>query len=277
LETATCSTTDATFPRHLLKGKVALVAGASSGINFAIARRLAAAGARVAILSRSADRIEAAARVIEADGHEVLARAADVRDFDAVAAVFAETAQRFGPVDIVVSGAAGNFHAPAAHLSANGFKTVIDIDLIGNFNVLRASFDHLRKPGASLISITAPGAEVPGMFQVHANAAKAGINMTVRCLAMEWGPAGVRVNALSPGPITGTPGMAKLAASPEREQAMTARLPLRRYGGFDDITDAALFLASDLSRYVTGTVLDCDGGMRLGDASADALSPLPRA
>ncbi|MCY1512202.1 putative 2,4-dienoyl-CoA reductase [compost metagenome] len=263
------------FAPNLLAGKTALVAGASSGINLAIAQRLARAGARVAILSRSPERIEAAAQGFRRDGHEVLARAADVRDYAGVAAVMEETHQHFGPLDIVVSGAAGNFHAPAAHLSANGFKTVADIDLLGNFNVLRASFDHLRKPGASLLSISAPGAQVAGMFQVHANAAKAGIDMTVRCLAMEWGPAGVRVNALSPGPICGTPGMTKLAASPEREQVMKARLPLRRYGDLDDITNAALFLASDLSRYVTGTVLDCDGGMRLGDASADALSPLP--
>jgi len=266
----------ARFPDQLLRDKVALVAGASSGINLAIARRLAAAGARVAILSRNAERIEAAAGLIEADGHTVLARAADVRDYESVSNVFSETVSKWGPVDVVVSGAAGNFHAPASQLSANGFKTVIDIDLIGNFNVLRASFEHLRKPGASLISITAPGAEVPSMFQVHANAAKAGINMTVRCLAMEWGPAGVRVNALSPGPIADTPGMAKLAASPEREQAIKSRLPLRRYGSHEEITDAALFLASDLSRYMTGTIIDCDGGMRLGDASADALSAVER-
>jgi len=263
------------FPHDLLRGKVAVVAGASSGINLAIARRLASVGAHLAILSRSEERIAAAAG-LEADGYMVLARAADVRDYDAVEGVFRAAKERFGPVDIVVSGAAGNFHAPAAGLSANGFKTVIDIDLIGNFNVLRASFDHLRKPGASLLSITAPGGAAPGLFQVHANSAKAGINMTVQCLAMEWGPAGVRVNALSPGPIAGTPGMAKLAAAPERERMLKARLPLRDYGSLNDITGAALFLASDLSRYVTGTILDCDGGMRLGDASADALSPLPR-
>jgi NAD(P)-dependent dehydrogenase (short-subunit alcohol dehydrogenase family) len=264
------------FPPNLLQGKVALVAGASSGINLAIARRLAAAGARVAILSRSEERIAAAAGTLEADGHAVLARAADVRDYEAVEAVFRATVERFGPVDIVVSGAAGNFHAPAAGLSANGFKTVIDIDLIGNFNVLRASFDHVRKPGASLISVTAPGGSVPSLFQVHANSAKAGINMTVQCLAMEWGPAGIRVNALSPGPIAGTPGMAKLAANAERERVLKSRLPLRDYGSLDDITGAALFLASDLSRYVTGSIMDCDGGMRLGDASGDALAPMPR-
>lgn len=264
------------FVPGALAGKVVLVAGGSSGINLGIAQHFARAGAKLAILSRSAERVAAAAKTISDEGHAVLGRAADVRDFDAIDAVFRETVETFGKVDVVISGAAGNFHAAAINLSANGFKTVIDIDLIGNFNVLRASFDHLRKPGASLLSITAPGGSVPGLFQVHANSAKAGINMTVQCLAMEWGPAGVRVNALSPGPIAGTPGMAKLAASPERERALKGRLPLREYGSYDDITDAALFLVSDLSRYMTGTILDCDGGMRLGDASADALALMPR-
>lgn len=261
------------FSPDLLEGKIAVVSGASSGINLGIARRLAQAGAKVAIFSRSEERIAAAARTLDRPESDLLARAADVRDYAAVESVFEEVVRRFGAVDIVVSGAAGNFHAPAASLSANGFKTVIDIDLIGNFNVLRASFPHLRKPGASLISISAPGASVPGMFQVHANAAKAGINMTVKCLAMEWGPAGIRVNAISPGPIADTPGMDKLGADAGYEQAMKARLPLRDYGSLDDIGDAALYLASGLSRYVTGTILDCDGGYRLGDAARDALQP----
>ncbi|ABF12368.1 putative 2,4-dienoyl-CoA reductase (NADPH) (plasmid) [Cupriavidus metallidurans CH34] len=185
--------------------------------------------------------------------------------------MFKEASERFGLIDVVVSGAAGNFHAPAASLSANGFKTVVDIDLIGNFNVLRASFPFLRTPGASLMSITAPGGTHPSVFQVHANSAKAGINMTVKCLAMEWGPAGIRVNAISPGPISGTTGMAKLAASPEREQQIKARLPLREYGSIRDIADTALFLASDNAKYITGAIIDCDGGSGLGDASADAL------
>ncbi|MEP7296646.1 MAG: SDR family oxidoreductase, partial [Burkholderiales bacterium] len=194
--------------------------------------------------------------------------------FDAVEAVFKEAVATFGPVDIVVSGAAGNFPAAAINLSANAFKTVVDIDLIGNFNVLRASFAHLNKPGASLMSITAPGGTHPSVFQVHANAAKAGINMTVKCLAMEWGPAGVRVNAISPGPIAGTVGMAKLA-TPERERQIKQRLPLRDYGELRDIADTALFLASDAAKYITGAIIDCDGGHGLGDASADALSAPP--
>lgn len=272
-----CVAGTGTFTAHLLQGKVAVVAGASGGINLGIAQALAAAGAAVAVLSRDAARIEAAARSITDAGGRAIGRAADVRDFDAVDAVFRAAVDSFGPVDIVVSGAAGNFHAPAAQLSANGFKTVIDIDLIGSFNVLRASFPHLRKPGASLLSITAPGAVRPTMFQVHANAAKAGINMMTRCLAMEWGPAGVRVNAISPGPIAGTEGMARLAPTPQREAAIKSRLALRDYGRIDDIAQAVLFLCSDAARYVTGTILDCDGGSVLGDASGDALAvPPPR-
>jgi NAD(P)-dependent dehydrogenase (short-subunit alcohol dehydrogenase family) len=264
-----------TFAPDLLRGKVAVVAGASGGINLGIAQALAQAGCAVVVLSRDQGRIDAAARSIVALGGRALGCAADVRDFDAVDAVFRTAVQAFGPVDIVVSGAAGNFHAPAAHLSANGFKTVIDIDLIGGFNVLRASFPHLRKPGAALLSVTAPGAVRPSLFQVHANAAKAGINMMTQCLAMEWGPAGVRVNAVSPGPIAGTEGMARLASTPEREQAVKSRLALRDYGRIEDIAQTALFLCSDAARYITGSIVDCDGGSVLGDASGDALSAPP--
>lgn len=264
------------FREQVLEGKVAVVAGASSGINLGIAQHLCRAGAKVAILSRSAERIEKAARSVSEDPARCFGFAADVRDYDAVSAFFAEVASRFGPIDIVVSGAAGNFHAPAAHLSANGFRTVIEIDLIGTFNVLRASFDHLRRPGASLMSITAPGGSHPSMFQSHANSAKAGINMLTKCLAMEWGPGGIRVNAISPGPITGTEGMARLAASPEREALLKSRLALRDYGSKRDIADVVLFLSSDNARYITGTVIDCDGGNALGDASGDALAPTAR-
>lgn len=271
------TTPDDVFAPDALKGKVALLAGASSGINLGIARRFARAGAKVALLSRSPERIAAAGRSIADEGSPVLARAADVRDFDAIDAVFRETVEAFGKVDIVVSGAAGNFHAAAAHLSPNGFRTVIEIDLIGNFNVLRASYPYLNAPGASLISITAPGGTHPSMFQVHANSAKAGINMMTRCLAMEWGPAGIRVNAISPGPIAGTEGMARLAATPEREALIKKRLALRDYGTLRDIADTALFLASPNARYITGAIIDCDGGAGLGDASGDALTaPPPR-
>ena len=154
---------------------------------------------------------------------------------------------------------------------ANGFKTVVDIDLIGTFNVLRASFEFLRRPGASLISITAGQAERASLFQAHVCAAKAGINMLTKCLALEWGPGGVRVNAISPGPIAETEGMARLAPTEEAEARVNGRNPLRRYGTKDEIADMAIFLSTDKAAYVNGAIIPVDGGSGAGDASGNAL------
>jgi NAD(P)-dependent dehydrogenase (short-subunit alcohol dehydrogenase family) len=254
-----------------LAGKVAFVAGASSGINLGIAQHFARAGAKVALISRSADKIAAAAKTITDEGFEAIGMAADVRDYAAVEAAMKEAADKLGKFDIVLSGAAGNFVAPALGMSANGFKTVVDIDLIGTFHVLRACFQFLNRPGASLISITAGQAVRPSLYQAHVCAAKAGINMLTKCLAMEWGPAGVRVNAISPGPIAETEGMARLAPTPEAERAVKSRVPLRDYGTKTDIAEMATFLSTDSAKYVTGSIINVDGGSELGDASGDAI------
>ena len=256
---------------QILAGKVAFVAGASSGINLGIAQRLAQQGAKVAIISRSSDKIAAAAKTITDMGFPAIGIAADVRDYAAVEAALAKTVETFGKIDIVLSGAAGNFVAPALGMSANGFKTVIDIDLIGTFNVLRACFQFLNRPGASLISITAGQGARPSMFQAHVCAAKAGINMLTQCLAMEWGPAGVRVNAISPGPIADTEGMARLAPNPGDEARIKGSVPLRGYGEKIDIAEAVVYLSTESARYITGTILEVDGGSGLGNASANAI------
>src|SRR5207247_722227 len=133
----------------LLAGKVAFIAGASSGINLGIAQHFAHAGAHVAIQSRSPEKIAAAAKTMTDEGLEAIGLAADVRDYAATEAAFRQAHERFGRIDIVISGAAGNFVAPALGMSANGFKTVIDIDLIGTFNVFRSCFEFLNRPGAS--------------------------------------------------------------------------------------------------------------------------------
>jgi NAD(P)-dependent dehydrogenase (short-subunit alcohol dehydrogenase family) len=190
-----------------------------------------------------------------------------VRDFAAVDRALAATRDRYGEIDIVLSGAAGNFLAPALGMSANAFKTVVDIDLLGTFNVLRASFQYLRRPGASLVSITAGQAVQPMLNQVHACAAKAGVNMITKCLAMEWGPHGVRVNAIAPGPIADTEGMRRLTPSPEIEAAYKRSIPLGRYGEKRDIAELAVFLASEGARYITGAIMDCDGGSILAGGS----------
>jgi NAD(P)-dependent dehydrogenase (short-subunit alcohol dehydrogenase family) len=257
-----------TFSTDLLRGKSAFVAGGTSGINLAIAKAFARHGAKVAVISRSQDKVEAAKTEI---GAGALGYSADVRDFAAVQAAITAAVEVNGPLDIVVSGAAGNFLAPASGLSANGFKTVVDIDLLGTFNVFRSAFDSAAKPGASLIAISAPQAHAPYFAQAHVCAAKAGVDMLVKCLAYEWGGAGVRVNSIIPGPIDGTEGMARLAPTPEMRAMAENATALGRFGELDDVVNLALYLASEASRYVTGAIVPVDGGQML--AGNGSLSP----
>ena len=252
------------------RNKVVFVAGGTTGINFGIAESFVAAGARVAVLSRRQDNVDAAVAQLKAKGGEAIGFAADVRAIDTLDAAFAATAAQWGPIDALISGAAGNFVAEAENLSANGFKTVIDIDLLGCFNVMKAAFPHLRKPGAAIVNISAPQSWLPTPMQIHVCAAKAGIDQVTRTAAMEWGPKGIRVNAIAPGPIEGTEGMKRLAPTPAAEQAWTDSVPLRRWGTKQEIAKVAQWLCSEDAGYVSGVILPVDGGWSLGGSSAMA-------
>ncbi len=249
-------------------GKTVFVAGGSTGINFGIARAFGVAGAKVAVLSRNPERVAAAVTQLQAEGVTALGQAADVRDYPALEQAFAMVAAEWGPLDVLISGAAGNFMAPAEALSANGFKTVVDIDLLGTFNAMRAAFPHLRAPGAAIVNITAPQSWLPTPLQIHVCAAKAGIDQVTRTAAMEWGPRGIRVNAIAPGPIADTEGMRRLAPTAAAEQAWTEGVPLRRWGQKADIAQAAMWLCSEAASYVTGAILPVDGGFSLGGSAA---------
>ena len=255
---------DDVFRPGLLAGKTAFLAGATSGINLAIAQRYAQLGARVYVISRNPAKVEAAVASL---GSEAAGRAADVREFEAVAAAMQDCADRWGPLDIVVSGAAGNFLARAADLSPKGFRTVIDIDLIGTFHVLKAAYPHLRRPGGVAINISALQSFQAAHAQVHACAAKAGIDQVMRCLALEWGAEGIRVNSIAPGPIAGTEGMARLTPTAEAEARLTRTIPLGRYGETADIADLAVFLASEAARNITGALIVSDGGQAVGSGA----------
>lgn len=245
-------------------GANVFVAGGTSGINLGIARGFAQAGARVGVLSRNPEKVEAARRLLtEAGRHQALGYAADVRNPVAVSEAIATFAAEAGPIDCLVSGAAGNFRALAANLSPNGFRTVIDIDLNGTFHVMKAAYPHLRRPGSSIINISAPQATLATEAQIHACAAKAGIDQVTRTLALEWGPEGIRVNSISPGFISGTEGLARLGPDGDEHQAaakLSRVIAMRRLGDVTDIADSAMFLASDAARYVSGVVLTVDGG-----------------
>jgi NAD(P)-dependent dehydrogenase (short-subunit alcohol dehydrogenase family) len=257
------------------KDRHVFVAGGSSGINFGIAQAFARAGAHLSVISRSQDKVDTAAQQLRALGAQALGIAADVRQPDALNAAFAAAHAKFGDIDVLVSGAAGNFLASALDMSPNAFKTVVDIDLLGSFNVARLAHAHLRKPGACVIQISAGQAFTPTAFQAHVCAAKAGVDMLTRVLALEWGAHGIRINSIVPGPIADTEGLKRLAPGDANLQAMAERVPLRRLGRIDDVARMAMFLASDWGSYITGAVLPVDGGLSVAgprDFSAAAAA-----
>jgi NAD(P)-dependent dehydrogenase (short-subunit alcohol dehydrogenase family) len=189
----------------------------------------------------------------------------------------ARTQAEIGPIDVLVAGAAGNFLCPAEELSPNGFKVVIDIDLIGSFHASRAAFSQLRERHGCIIFISAPQAYVPQAYQLHVGAAKAGVDNLMRNLAVEWGKYGIRANSIVPGSILGTEGLKRLS-SPEVDERAQQAVPLRRYGTVDEIGQAAVFLASPLAAYITGTVLPVDGGSSLVGSALwnQTVETLPR-
>ena len=253
-------------------GKRVFVFGGTSGINLGIARCFASTGADVSVASRSQEKVDAAVAELSALGSTSLGYALDVRNVDDVRDALVQHAKDAGDIDILVSGAAGNFPAFANDMSANGFKAVVDIDLLGSFHVLKSAYEHLTKPGASVINISAPQAFVAMPMQSHVCAAKAGVDMLTRTLALEWGPAGIRVNSIAPGPIANTEGMRRLAPNKKIAEQYLRSVPLQRFGTTDEIGKAAMFLSSDAAQYVSGVVLPVDGAWSVAGASAAALA-----
>ena len=213
------------------------------------------------ILGRNLEKAQAAAAGIVEAGGKAIGVSADVRDFAAMQTAVAQAVAAFGDFDIVLAGAAGNFPAPVDGISSNGFKTVVDIDLNGTFNTVKACAPHLKAPGGNVLSISAYGTAVP--MQAHVVAAKAGVDRLTETLAIEWGVRGIRVNAIIPGPIDGTEGMARLAPDEKSRKRVEQSVPLGRMGVPQDIANAALFLVSDAASYVTGVIMNVDGGQNL--------------
>ncbi|MEJ7603430.1 MAG: SDR family oxidoreductase [Kofleriaceae bacterium] len=249
------------FREGSLAGRVALITGGGTGICRGIALAYARLGADVCIVSRKQAVLDAtAAELSAASGREVIGVAADVRVPDEIGRAVATTIERFGKLDTLVNGAAGNFLAPAAALSPNGFRTVIDIDLNGTFNASRAVFEALQKSGNGFILNISATLHYHGTpLQIHASAAKAGVDAVTKNLAVEWGRFGIRVCGIAPGPIAETEGMKRLAPNSMGDQVKAA-IPAGRFGEIDEIAAAAVFLRSSAAAYISGHVLVVDGG-----------------
>jgi 2,4-dienoyl-CoA reductase [(3E)-enoyl-CoA-producing], peroxisomal len=250
------------FAENILQGKVAFVTGGGTGITGGIARALAEKGAKLAITSRKIENLEPQVKLIESLGGECLAVVADVRNYEEVENALAKTVERYGKIDIVINGAAGNFLCKAEELSANGFATVVDIDTKGTFNVCRAAIEELKKSKGQILNISATLHYLATPMQIHVSAAKAGVDAITRNLCAELGPYGIRVNGIAPGPIEDTEGMKRLLPEPLKEK-LTKRIPLQRFGKIKDIENSAIFLCSDAASYISGVTLVVDGGQWL--------------
>ena len=250
------------FKDGVLRGRVAFVTGGGTGITGGVARAMAEAGAAVALVSRKLEHLQPAADAINQNGGQALAVAADVRQPEAIEQAVAQTIEKFGKIDIVVNGAAGNFLCAAEELSPNGFGTVVDIDLKGTFNVCRATFAQLKEHRGLILNISATLHYIGSPLQLHVSAAKAGVDALTRNLAVEWGRYGIRVNAIAPGPIEDTEGMKRLVPEPIKERVRKS-IPLGRMGRIADIETAAVFICSDAASFINGTILVVDGGQWL--------------
>lgn len=250
------------FAPRCVEGRVAFVTGGATGIGFGIAATLARAGAKVAIASRKAENLEAAASRIADEGGAVLPIRTDVRSYEEVEAAVARTVEHFGGLDAMIANAAGNFVVPTAEMTPKAWRVVIDIDLNGTFNCSRAAFSHLAESrfGGRLVAISTMRALEGWPGCAHAAAAKAGIISLMRTLASEWGPHGIRCNTVAPGPIEGTEGVRRIYEEKDRLEQELASVPLGRFGTVSEISDAVLYLVSDAGGYVTGCDLVVDGG-----------------
>lgn len=264
--------------RFDFKGRTVVVIGGTSGINRGIALAFARAGAQVAVASRSQDKVDdTVTELARAGAAQAMGLAFDVRQAQAVADGLAAFHSEMGDFDVLVSGAAGNFPALMAEMSVNAFRTVVEIDLMGTVHVMKGAYPFLRRPGASIISVSAPQAFLPYEGQAHVCAAKAGVDMITRTLALEWAPEGIRINSVVPGYIADTEGARRLAPTEQALDMVQRTIPQGRLGAVGDVAGLCLFLASDLAGYVNGQVISADGGLyqrgsgQLGQMIGNAL------
>ncbi len=273
--------TPTTLKPNLFKNKVMVLTGGTSKILNQPARDFMSLGGNVALISRRPDQLKKVADELSkstgsfAKGYQLDLKKAKDEDYaNTVDAILKD----FGRIDVLLNGAAGNFLADAENLSLNAFKTVIEIDTIGTFLMSKHVYSKwMKNNGGSIINISASLHYLGTIMNSHASAAKAGVDAITKTLALEWGPKGVRVNGVAPGFIEGTEGFDRLMdlnkANSKKNLSKNSEgmvdlvskfksvVPLQRYGNRKDVSNTVMYLASDLSSYMTGQTLLVDGGV----------------
>jgi peroxisomal 2,4-dienoyl-CoA reductase len=261
------------FRDGLLDGQVGIITGGATGIGLGISTTLAQLGMHVVLASRKPEHLQPAVDGIVAAGGKASAVQVDVRDQERVQAMAKEVHDAHGRIDLLVNNAAGNFYAPSETLSANAWKSVIEIDLYGTFYCTQAVFPYMKAQGGGRVVSTSMTLHYRGWpLMAHATAAKAGVDALTKTLAVEWADHGIRINAIAPGPIP-TEGVRKAFTPPpgapvpdffsvEKAMASYAKsaIPLKRWGTPEDIGQMVAYLASPAGDWITGSIFVVDGG-----------------
>ncbi|KAJ3887776.1 hypothetical protein GG344DRAFT_80394 [Lentinula edodes] len=247
------------FKGDIFKGKVLFCTGGGSGICRGMTEAVMHHGADAVIVGRKLDRLTQAAKELsEATGRTCIPAQADVRQPYMLKDAVKKTIEKFGKIDFVICGAAGNFLAPISGLSENAFKTVMEIDTLGTFNTIKATIAHIRQSKGSYIHVSATLHYKATPYQVHVSSAKAAVDALSAVLAVEEGPHGVRSNVIAPGPIGNTEGMQRLSSLAD---GIGSLFPLGRVGEIKDVANATVFLFSEAASYITGQIVVVDGAM----------------
>jgi 7-alpha-hydroxysteroid dehydrogenase len=260
-----------------LEGKVALITGGGRGIGAVIARVFAQSGAAVAVTARTAADVEGLAAEIESAGGRAVPIPADLVDFEQLPAVIDRTVDTLGGIDIIVNNAGGGGSPAFLDTRVEHLQHAFHLMVAAPFELVRLALPHLlERPGASVINMSSVGAYRVTRGNLAHHTAKAALAHMTRLMAADLGPS-IRVNALVPGAVE-TPGLREVFDKrPELRQSVTSRTRLRRIGTPEDIAYAAVYLASPAAAWITGTLLDINGGPvdEVREVSADLCGSRP--
>ena len=250
------------FSKTLLEDSHVVVTGGGTGLGRSMAMRCAELGASVTINGRREEPLETTVSDIREAGGTAEGISTNVRDVESVNEFFDEAEERQGPVTHLINNAAANFLAAAEDISPNGFDAIIKTNLYGTFYCTQACGKRWidREGGGVVLSIATTYAETGSAFVLPSAMSKAGIVAMTRSLAAEWGTAGIRLNAIAPGPFPTEGAWERLVPGADMEEQMKQRIPLRRFGEPEELANLAVFMLSDVSSYMNGELVTFDGG-----------------
>ncbi len=264
-----------------LKGKTIVVTGGGSGLGKSMTTYFMELGANVIITSRNIEKLERVKTELETKtGSKCLALACDVRNIEEVEAMHEKAIKTFGKVDVLLNNAAGNFISPTERLSANAFDTIIDIVLKGTKNCTLTFGKHwidTKQTNTSVLNIVTTYAWTGSAYVVPSATAKAGVLAMTRSLAVEWAKYGMRFNAIAPGPFPTKGAWDRLLPEDIRDKFdLAKKVPLKRVGEHQELSNLAAYLVSDFSAYMNGEVITIDGGEWLkGAGQMNLLEQIP--